>query len=354
MSEQLINAVLNEDCDLVEKILKSGVNPNEQNSAGETALFFLRTHTGPHLLKLFLNYNADISIRNNQGELCIFRHKFLYDMSILNLIESKLDLRITNNDSKNLLMKLAIDVDNFDDYYLGRPHLYNSDFSNPNFISLEQFNEILLFLLRFLDINATDINGRTAIHHFCLSSVYKRLDKESSDAYLQALLVKGSNIHLVDNYGNTALHLLVRYVDVSDKYYWLFGYYVDIAVFLIRNKVDPTLLNNENKTFWDQGLAIITSSYGIARSNWMDTFSYCRRKLIKTYKNICNSEESEIKNKVVVYEASNILISLPQELIDLISNLAKDDCTDEYISSIFYKNLYINELEDNDVDDDDF
>ena len=96
--KRLQDAIISNDLNKLEKELKSGNNPNNQNNLGETPLFLCLNLDNIDAFKILLKYDANCNIQRNDGN------------SVLHLAinEKKLDfvnILLENGSNPNLINK---------------------------------------------------------------------------------------------------------------------------------------------------------------------------------------------------------------------------------------------------------
>ncbi|MDR6550525.1 ankyrin repeat domain-containing protein [Paenibacillus qinlingensis] len=176
MSQSLIAAVERGDIEQVQQLLSNGVNLNEQDNRGRTAIMAATHANNPAIVKLLIDAGADIHIKDAMQD-----NPFLYAgaeglLSILQLlIEAGANTKLTNRYGGNALIPAA-----------EKGHLEN-----------------VRVLLTTTDVDVNHINnlGWTAL----LEVAILTNGGPKYQDITRLLIEHGANVHIADRDGVTAL-----------------------------------------------------------------------------------------------------------------------------------------------------
>jgi len=161
-------------------------NPNDIricyiDSETVTPLFVACHHRRKEMIKLLVNYGADINIKNDKGETAFFsncKYECDIDMACL-LIKYKANPFINDNENNSALHIYSKYLNTYKNY-------------NDKYVMLEYLLEL------GYNINEKDKNGKTPLMKLCYHD-------NASVVYF--FMQHGSNIYMKDNNGNTALSI---------------------------------------------------------------------------------------------------------------------------------------------------
>ena len=215
---------------------------------------------------------------HNYKKLTAFIAILLFSMQLLPEANQSLFDAVTTEDTKTL--KLFVKTNEYDD----NKELYDQTIHFATETGSIKALEILL-TNKDIDVNSCDQHGETILHKAIRLSHYDTPDdhamikdyshhalipKEKMQFLLVNLLIKHNiDINIVNNYGQSALHLAVREgnfniiqlliqndanINIADKYgntplhVAVCNNYKNIIILLIENGGDIVLKNNRNKT----------------------------------------------------------------------------------------------------------
>lgn len=166
--------------DIVKTLLDHGVNVDEKDGMGRTALFL--TSPNIEVTKLLIERNADLEIKSNKGQTAL-----LYA------------LQTGQPDKAELLINKGVDVDH-QDLTMKSALIVASYFNMPHIVELLVKNNATLDL--------QDLNGDTALMHAITSRI---------EITAGLLLDKGASLNKVNKYGETAIDVALANKDFMSK-----------------------------------------------------------------------------------------------------------------------------------------
>lgn len=95
-------AVYDEDYELVELLLKNGVNINLQINRGMTPLILATRYENEEIIKLLLSYGADVNIKDNKEKTAFDYAKLYRYTNIVKLLENTERIKIEEQEEKEL------------------------------------------------------------------------------------------------------------------------------------------------------------------------------------------------------------------------------------------------------------
>lgn len=127
-NNDLINAVLNSDIDLVRELIEDdNIDINFKDSSNSSALYYATSINEFEMVILFVNSGADINMKNSQGDTALIM-SILYDIVEICkfLLMNGADWRIKNNDNEDFLDYLKPNQDDVI-YFIKKhyPECYN-------------------------------------------------------------------------------------------------------------------------------------------------------------------------------------------------------------------------------------
>jgi ankyrin repeat protein len=205
---------------MVQLLIKSGAQVNDQNNFGETSLHLAsKNNTSPidrNIIKILIDHGADIFLHNNIGKKAS-EHK-----------DIPLHDAIVFGDSKAITKILMSKVNaNLQDVY-GRTALYYA-IGKRNIES----SVIRNLLLVGSDVNVVDTHQNSPLHEAIIIG---------NISIVRLLLNAGAQVNKQNNQGDTALHLAVK-----AGYRKAFRHYAAIVKVLIDSGADISLKNNAGK-----------------------------------------------------------------------------------------------------------
>ncbi len=171
----------NPNIKLIETLLDTGADVNEQDEMGETPLHkALATQNPKEIVSLLIKYGADVNIKDKEGRLPI--HKVLSSQMP--------DIRLLT-----LLLKNGAGVNEQDE--MGETPLHKA-------LATQYPNEIISLLIKHgADVNIKDKEGRLPIH--------KVLSSQKPDIRLLTLLLEnGADVNAKDKNGETPLQKALK------------------------------------------------------------------------------------------------------------------------------------------------
>jgi len=199
----LHHAAKNDDVDLIRMLLATGVDVNQQNEYGNTALFFV---TSIEAVRLLINAGIDINHQNNHNNTVLHKAcnviglmmatedaedqeaacETVYSIIQL-LLDSGANVNAQNDDGDSCLHKIC-DTNIW-------PYFPILEISTP-FTKLVNTDLINLLLTSGANINLPNNKGRTPLYY------------THTVATARLLLSNGADVNHQDMDGNTALHLV--------------------------------------------------------------------------------------------------------------------------------------------------
>ena len=195
------------DCELLKDLLKRGMNVNIRNAEGDTPFHLAAKSVSNNrmkILKILLDHGFNINIKNNLGRNALHFLITNYDQSIFKLfIENGIDINAVDNNGVTPLSLAFAD----DGSYL----IYD-------------------FIENGADLNVKDEKGNYIIHKVLRSDSFNGTSKFN---LIKILLKKKVEINVVDEYGNSPLHIAA-----SQEFF-------EIVKLLVDNYADTDILNRE-------------------------------------------------------------------------------------------------------------
>lgn len=239
--------------EVAELLLKNGLDVNAQDKDENTALHYLEYKGSVRILCLFLNYKANINIKNNLGEIPLFKAicggnaetvQLLLDcnsdLHIANIVGSTplhkaarcnhgnshslvADILLRNGADVNaqekdgntplhwLVKRGNVEIVQLCLNFKADVHVKNSEGEIPLFNALRSNVEVVKLLLNHgSDVNSFNEKGATPLHNVVHLNSNKYFFKVA-----EILLEKGSLVNAQDIQGNTPLHNMVNKADVK-------------------------------------------------------------------------------------------------------------------------------------------
>ena len=193
-------------------LVQYGINIDLQDVYGNTALLNACTFGNVHVIKLLLEFNADVLLRRGDGytllhELCLWerfrlKNKVLLKECFQVLLKKGLEINVTalngqtplhitcqasvSTEMLELLISLGADIHSKDSWGKLPAHDCENEFLN-------------VFIQHGIDINSQDLNGQTILMYAV---------KESKKDIVETLVKAKASPNLRDKCGRTALHFL--------------------------------------------------------------------------------------------------------------------------------------------------
>ncbi|OXU30442.1 hypothetical protein TSAR_011978 [Trichomalopsis sarcophagae] len=164
---------------------------NECTDSGETALHYAIINGSTELIKLFLQYGANVNAKNRDGKSPLY---FAIEFNNLSIAKVLLRNGARVNDKMNH----------------GLTALHEA-------ITRRAEKSVRLLLSYKAEVNAKDIYGKTPLH---LAARLNYLDERTMDKIVKLLLDKGADVNDYTNLGETAFHCAV--VNGNEKLVRLF------------------------------------------------------------------------------------------------------------------------------------
>lgn len=189
-------AATNGYTDIVEQLLKKGVNINAQDGLGNTALIIAIRHDDAKLVRLLLSYKASYTIKNKKRKTALDLARARQHRAILNVFNQQ---GITVPQKQTSLAK--VDINSFRQSIKQSSSIYRG-WPMLSIASLLGEKEIAAQLLsQGADINARDKNGYTALHRASSKGQYDTV---------RLLLSSGALVNAVSNRNETPLVLAAQ------------------------------------------------------------------------------------------------------------------------------------------------
>lgn len=209
----LMMAVREENVETVEALCMAGIDLNEQNNAGQTAMMLAVLNGAPDaIIDALIKYGADLNIKDNAGYTAlIYSIRAMETARILpKLLEAGANPNIVANDGASALMiacannsgievihgllKAGAKSDQLDNYGWS-PLMYVVRAKNKKAVEA--------IILAGTDLNLRNNDGETAL---MLSLRHSAANID----IMKLLIAAGSNIHLKDNHGRNALMYAIQ------------------------------------------------------------------------------------------------------------------------------------------------
>jgi ankyrin repeat protein len=266
LGERLINAVSNEDDNIIKSNLANGANPNFQSVTGKTPLTLAAKYGYEGIVRLLIKMGADVNLKDTQGQLPITEAVKNNHRSIMRfLVSMKADVNVKegNNDTplsiaiKKRSLLLATDL------ILSGANIYNIDRRRRSAFTIARREAANSLIPLIKDVSKLKIEGLTSEH---LTQIIK-LNRQDTLAYIKKN-VKVSNEIKTKNH----VYQVVAHENDIAKFYFLkqlinmnfnlngidgqnipLNYAVinqdfDTVITLLKNGANPNQLNSENKT----------------------------------------------------------------------------------------------------------
>ncbi len=194
--------VIEEGCpEIVEYMIQHGADVNAPAQYGDRDLPIMLATIGRgdiNLVRLFLNYGADTTITNNKGKTLIMYAAEYRNVEILKML-------LGENDCDLIVSQIF----------------------NKNSLCNELKNNFL--------VNATDLNGRTAL----MFALQNRCPRDNTET-VKFLIEKGAKVNAEDKHGNTPLIIALQ----SNPKYKMIEYLIEMGANVnAKNKFGSTPLS---------------------------------------------------------------------------------------------------------------
>lgn len=223
-------------------LLKNGADVNAKTTEGDTPLHYLMKRADTSIIKLFLEFGANVKLVNNKEENLLFPavgYNYYEDVVQL-LIDLGLNVNQCNTDKKTPLHEAARNSKNvnFQKKVLemlikagANINARDKDDKTPLYYWVKQsnFEAINLLLKADADLNVLDINGENLIVPAIVSKHV---------GLVQQLIDEGLNVNNRSTSGITPMHRVAMYMSYDKNY-------LQIAEVLLKNGAD---INARDKT----------------------------------------------------------------------------------------------------------
>ncbi len=267
-------AIIEKDTDYIKRILDRKININSERTFSYVPLHIAVSTNDIDIIKLFLEYGADINAVNGVEENCLFR---TYDIEVVKFLiknganvnqKNYLGLIPLNHflwylDLVKIYVENGSNINNIDEF--GWPLLFHAlmddnieivkyliekginvkvkDKQGMNALIFHSFNGyntriVDVLLENGIDINAESDSGVNALIESVLPPLkFKKNKFKKKYAYITHLIQKGIDVNHQDKLGNTALH----YAVLREKP-------VELIALLLKHGSQKDIRNNEGKT----------------------------------------------------------------------------------------------------------
>ncbi|KAK9700998.1 Ankyrin repeats (3 copies) [Popillia japonica] len=228
----LEDAVMCDNTQLVEKLLKAGATVNVSNLKNDTLLHLAVQRRNKHLVQLFSRYQLNLT--NKTGQTPLFWALLSCDTTLVEmLLKQGAHVNITDRtgatplgisvkcskDLIELLLRYGADVN-------GRNHRGETALFDA--VNMDNTHKVKVLLCAGVNVNIGDRNGNTALHvainrsyrrgfdnvnigdrngntalHVAINRSYRRGFEETM---ISTLLIANADVNIVDKFGDTPLH----------------------------------------------------------------------------------------------------------------------------------------------------
>jgi ankyrin repeat protein len=242
---------------IVELLLKNGLNVNDVDGQGKTALMYAAKHDGIsndnlNIVNLLINSGADVNIKNKKGRTALIYGAWRANRNSEKIVEILLkhgaEVNIRDNQDYTALSyitcweykKNVIQILLNYGANINEQNVLFSAIQNASSGGLEKHFEFIKFLFENgANPNIQDENGYTPLMYVVGYRSYGPFYKYPENKKIelaQEMIKYGSNIFIKNNYGDIAISIALQYN--NDK----------IADFL-KNEMNKILINNEKNIF---------------------------------------------------------------------------------------------------------
>jgi ankyrin repeat protein len=224
MCEELIEAVKNNDLNLVKRLILQGVDINYQNKEGCTALSYAILKNRTEISEELIKAKANINIQDKTGTTILMKACRVGDIKLVKkLIEIGVNVNIQNQEGKTALILTILNIKNYDNLILIMNKILNVETPLKNYLEIVQ-----ILIKAGADLDIQDNSGKTALMYSCIEGI--------TEIALE-LIKAGANLDLQDNFGRTALmHSCMKK-------------HIRIALELIKAKANLTIQDSDKKIF---------------------------------------------------------------------------------------------------------
>lgn len=264
------------DAEIIEMILCKGIDVNVRNSINDETPLHLVCGQDVKTVKNFLKNGADLNLKNFLGKTPFHRACAAGNFEVVSyLIEIGVDINVTGYENRNALHSAIM-------------------------ISKE-INVIRILLLKGIDVNGRDINGKTPLHY-----IGNKTSRE--DLLIMKLLIKyGADVDAKDKQGNSSLHEISR----TPGFHNLMEYF-----FEVRADVNAQNINGETPLSYILQISFYPYNFHCLSNNVKSLVLHlCKMIALKLH--VCEKNLDSLKHKVLfdLYKACNLEIDTMKEKI---------------------------------------
>lgn len=213
----IFKAVVDNQTEIVEKLLESGANINETDEKGRTLLMLAALYNQKDTFNLLINKNSSIDLQDNEGKNALHHAVKPY----YNTTKTIEELHTEKTKNQEIIKKL---VD------LGLPiNTKDNAGQTPLILACKHENKEAINILinnNEIEIDLQDNNGKTAIMY---ATIFQNFD------IIKMLLNYNANINLLDKENDTPLMYAVMLKNLS------------ILELLLKEKANPNIKNNKGQ-----------------------------------------------------------------------------------------------------------
>ncbi|XDD45859.1 ankyrin repeat domain-containing protein [Leptospira sp. WS39.C2] len=204
---ELHKAVLRSDMDRIKQLINSGVNLEEKDKKGETALFYALDKNLVNIARYLIQNHADVNVTNHNGKPAILT---AIQFNQYDLVKLMLNHGLKLQNPNGTVLTLACNTKQVN------------------------FKLVQLFVEQGVSINAKDKNSYSAL-------MYLATNEAPNLDIIRYLIQKGADVNAKDRAGKSILRLLIE----------ARTHHLRLIQILLENHADPNLKDNEGQTIFD-------------------------------------------------------------------------------------------------------
>lgn len=209
----LFDAIRDNQCEIVTYLIENGVQVDIVDKDSWTPLIIASFYGYNNLVKLLIDNNANLDLQDRIGSTALIIASKNGRTEIVNLLcENKASIDLQDKDGKSALMWASYYNNIKEAHSLidngASIELRNEDYMNSFDYAFLRENLDIAYLLDQDFMDKQDKNGNTKVMLACQNKIEKQL---------MFFYEKGANFYLKNNYGESAIDILIRHDDLSEQ-----------------------------------------------------------------------------------------------------------------------------------------